>query len=66
MYRLASLAKSFRDDESGAALVEYAVIFAVLIAGTVTALGLIAPELVNVFTFVSGLIAGIPGLPAAP
>jgi Flp pilus assembly pilin Flp len=62
MYRLASLAKSLRDDESGAALVEYAVIFAVLIAGTVTALGLIAPQINAIFTLVSTTLAGLAAL----
>lgn len=38
MSHLATLMTSFARDESGAALVEYAVIFAVLVAGAVAAL----------------------------
>ena len=49
MSRLATLMKKFSQDESGAALVEYAVIFAVLIAGSVVAIGGIAPQIVEIF-----------------
>ncbi len=49
MSHLAKLMKQFADDESGAALVEYAVIFAILIAGTVAALTAITPELQGIF-----------------
>jgi len=59
MNRLVELTKRLRDDESGAALVEYAVIFAVLIAGTVTAFGLIAPELERIFQLVTNILTAI-------
>ena len=59
MNRLAQLTKRLRDDESGAALVEYAVIFAVLIAGTVTAFGLIAPQLERIFQLVTNILVAI-------
>ncbi|MGI9507779.1 MAG: Flp family type IVb pilin [Geminicoccaceae bacterium] len=62
MSHLAMLLQQFSEDESGAALVEYAVIFAVLIAGTVTALGLIAPQLVNIFGVVETALTGIAAL----
>lgn len=62
MSRLPSFLKRLRDDDEGAALVEYAVIFAVLIAGTVTALGLIAPELVDIFTLIGTTLAAIAAL----
>ncbi len=59
MNRLAQLSRRFRDDDEGAALVEYAVIFAVLIAGTVTAFGLIAPELDRIFQLVTNILTAI-------
>jgi len=62
MSHLAKLIKLFARDESGAALVEYAVIFAVLVAGTVTALGLISPQLVTIFGNVTTALTGIAGL----
>lgn len=62
MSHLAKLMKQFARDESGAALVEYAVIFAVLVAGTVTALGLISPQLVTIFGNVTAALTGIAGL----
>ncbi len=49
MSHLVKLIQSFSKDESGAALVEYAVIFAILIAGTVAALTAITPELQGIF-----------------
>ena len=59
MSRIVTLMKQFSRDESGAALVEYAVIFAVLIAGTVTAFGLISDELERVFQLVVDIMAAI-------
>jgi len=59
MSHLATLMKQFAYDESGAALVEYAVIFAVLVAGTVTALGLVAPQLVVIFGNVATALTDI-------
>ena len=61
MSHLATLTKQFARDESGAALVEYAVIFAVLVAGTVTALGLISPQLVTIFGNVTAALTTIAG-----
>lgn len=62
MSHLAALMKRFSQDESGAALVEYAVIFAVLVAGTVTALNLVAPQLVAIFGNVTTALTGIAAL----
>lgn len=62
MSHLAALIKQFSQDESGAALVEYAVIFAVLVAGTVTALNAVAPQLVAIFGTVTTALTGIAGL----
>lgn len=62
MSHLVKLIQLFSKDESGAALVEYAVIFAVLLAGTITALGLISTQLVGLFTQISNVIADITGL----
>lgn len=59
MSRLAYLIHLFSKDESGAALVEYAVIFAVVIAGTIASLGLISTELGNVFTAVSTILDNV-------
>jgi Flp pilus assembly pilin Flp len=59
MSLLATLMKQYARDEKGAALVEYAVIFAVLIAGTVTAFGLISPELDRIFQLVADILVGI-------
>lgn len=59
MSLLATLMKQYARDEKGAALVEYAVIFAVLIAGTVTAFGLISPELDRIFQLVADILIGI-------
>ncbi len=59
MSRLAHLIQLFSKDESGAALVEYAVIFAVVIAGTIASLSAISTELGNVFAAVSTLLDGI-------
>lgn len=49
MSHLTKLVRQFSEDQSGAALVEYAVIFAILIAGTVVALTAITPELQDIF-----------------
>ena len=65
MSRLIKLTKLFFKDESGAALVEYAVIFAVLIAGTVAALTAISPEIVAIFNQVTTLIAPLDVVPPA-
>lgn len=62
MSHLVKLAQSFSKDESGAALVEYAVIFAVLLAGTITAFTAISTELGNVFAAIQGILAGVAGL----
>jgi Flp pilus assembly pilin Flp len=62
MSHLVSLIQRFSNDENGAALVEYAVIFAVLVAGTVTALNLISPQLIAIFTNVSNALLAIAGL----
>ncbi|MEM8952470.1 MAG: hypothetical protein AAGC99_24440, partial [Pseudomonadota bacterium] len=59
---LATLLKQFADDESGAALVEYAVIFAVLLAGTVAAFTAISGELDTIFTNIQQALAAISGL----
>jgi len=49
MSHLVKMVRLFSKDENGAALVEYAVIFAILIAGTVAALTAITPELQGIF-----------------
>jgi len=49
MTHLVKMVRLFSKDENGAALVEYAVIFAILIAGTVAALTAITPELQGIF-----------------
>ena len=61
MSLLAALMKRFARDESGAALVEYAVIFAILIAGTVAALTAITPELQGIFDEVVVQITPLDG-----
>ena len=62
MSHLTMLISQFARDESGAALVEYAVIFAILLAGTVAALNAITPELGGVFADVTTILANIAGL----
>lgn len=59
MSRLAYLIRLFSKDENGAALVEYAVIFAVVIAGTIASFTAISGELTNVFTAVTNLLDSI-------
>ena len=59
MSLLASLMKQYARDEKGAALVEYAVIFAVLIAGTVTAVSAIGPQLTTIFNAVATSVTGL-------
>ena len=59
MSHLAKLMKLFARDESGAALVEYAVIFAVVIAGTITAFGLMQDQIVAVFTAVTTILTNV-------
>lgn len=49
MSHLVKLIQLFSKDESGAALVEYAVIFAVLLAGTITAFAAISGQLALIF-----------------
>ena len=62
MSHLVKLIQSFSKDESGAALVEYAVIFAVLLAGTITAFTAISGELTLVFTAIEGIINDVATL----
>ena len=62
MSHLIKLIQSFSKDESGAALVEYAVIFAVLLAGTITAFGLISDQLAIIFTNITAAVAAVAGL----
>ena len=59
MSHLVKMVRLFSKDENGAALVEYAVIFAVLIAGTVGAFTLISDSLVTVFGQVNTTIANL-------
>jgi len=59
MSHLAILMKQFAQDEGGAALVEYAVIFAVVIAGTIGAFGLMQDQLVAVITAVTGILTTV-------
>ena len=54
----------FATDESGAALVEYAVIFAILLAGTVAALQGITGPLEDIFDAVVTLIEPLDTPPA--
>ncbi|MDH3659841.1 MAG: Flp family type IVb pilin [Alphaproteobacteria bacterium] len=56
---MATLIKQFARDESGAALVEYAVIFAVLLAGTISAFGLISIELDQIFTNITAALDAV-------
>lgn len=49
MSHLVTLMKRFAEDENGAALVEYAVIFAVLVGGSIAVLGAIGPQIQAVF-----------------
>ena len=62
MSHLVKLIQSFSKDESGAALVEYAVIFAVLLAGTITAFTAISTELGAVFLAIQGIINDVATL----
>lgn len=66
MSHLAMLMKRFASDESGAALVEYAVIFAVLIAGSVASLSLVAPELIGIIDEVVAQLQAVLGDVVAP
>jgi Flp pilus assembly pilin Flp len=59
MSHLVKLIQSFSKDESGAALVEYAVIFAVLVAGTVASLTAISGGLADIFTQVAGVMTAL-------
>ncbi len=62
MSHLIKLIQRFSKDENGAALVEYAVIFAVLLAGTITAFGLISAQLNIIFANILGAVTTIAGL----
>jgi Flp pilus assembly pilin Flp len=42
--------KSLRDDESGAAMLEYALLIGLLAVGAVTTLGLLGPKVTKAFT----------------
>ena len=66
MSHLATLIKQFSQDESGAALVEYAVIFAILIAGSVASLTLVAPQLVLIIDQVTAQLGTIVANIVAP
>lgn len=67
MSHLAMLLQRFCKDESGAALVEYAVIFAILLAGTIGALGLVTDQLQLVFGNIETALSTIATLaPGAP
>lgn len=57
MSHLATLVKQFARDESGAALVEYAVIFAILIAGSVAVLTTIGADVAAVVTDIQDQLA---------
>ncbi len=64
MSHLTMLMKKFIDDESGAALVEYAVIFAVILAGSLGALGLVTDQLQAVFATIQQTLTDIALLDA--
>lgn len=66
MSHLATLMKQFARDESGAALVEYAVIFAVLVAGAVAALTAIGTDVTQLVQAVDVQLDGVVGVIAAP
>lgn len=67
MSHLAILLQRFSKDESGAALVEYAVIFAVILAGTIGLLGGISDNLGTVLGNIQTVLANISALaPGAP
>lgn len=53
MSHLVKMVRQFSKDENGAALVEYAVIFAILIAGSIATLNLVGPQLDGIFTAVT-------------
>lgn len=59
MSHLATLMKQFARDESGAALVEYAVIFAIMIAGSVAVLTAIGGNIFTIVTAVQTQLAPI-------
>ena len=64
MSHLAILMKQFADDENGAALVEYAVIFAVILAGTIGLLGGISDNLGTVLTNIQNVLIDVGSLVA--
>lgn len=66
MSLLTTLMKQYARDEKGAALVEYAVIFAILIAGTVAALNAITPDLTSVFVAVEQILTDVAAGNAGP
>lgn len=62
MSHMVTLLKQFARDESGAALVEYAVIFAVILAGTIGLLGGISVELGTVLTNIQDVLTDVATL----
>lgn len=62
MSHLIKMIRLFSKDESGAALVEYAVIFAVLLAGTITAFAAISTELGFIFTNITTALQSVVNL----
>jgi pilus assembly protein Flp/PilA len=50
MKKLASLARAFREEESGAAMVEYSILVGIIAASAITAIGLIGTWVGDQFT----------------
>lgn len=62
MSHLVKMVELFLEDDNGAALVEYAVIFAVILAGTITAFTAISVELDNVFADITAVLQSVAAL----
>jgi pilus assembly protein Flp/PilA len=61
MRKFLNTVKRFSKDEEGAALVEYAVLLGVLVAGTIVAIGTLGTSIGTAFTAASSMMT-----PAAP
>ncbi|TIN76793.1 Flp family type IVb pilin [Mesorhizobium sp.] len=67
MKKLISMAKQFRDEESGAAMVEYTVLLGIITAATIALIILVGTWVTGQWTYLEGQLPDVPvAAPADP
>lgn len=63
MKKLISMAKQFRDEESGAAMVEYTVLLGIITAATIAFILLVGTWVTGQWTYLEGQLPDVPVTP---